>query len=327
MKDNIFKTTATSVIMRIVREIEKFKEDNNMYLYQLLYSRDNQRIIKDSGRIGEPYYSFSKRTSTETMSRIINGKGKITDEVATLISENMGIPYSKLVWGVHERGMTPLDFLFYNIFWVNVFNDAIHSPKYKYKVIKLFKDYIPFSKFIVKNKIRFITNQSQLDELFETEEFDQIISDATKRFLLLADISMKSENLSVWKLYMQYFLSKENSLKNLSKTIEEFFDYCYKEYFQFVVDAYGNSYGLVAYQLLDDCVEMTLTEYEMEHFNNWNEVDLLKERIAENDEEWILKKELVIATYNFVDTLANYQKKIEEVTLKNNWRISSQSKE
>ena len=322
MKNSIFKTTATSIIARVIREVEKFKDDNNMHLYQLLYSRDYQRIIRDSGRIGEPYYSFSKRTSTETMSRIINGKGKITDEVAILISENMDVPYSKLIWGAHELGMTQLDFLFYNIFWINVFTDAIHSSKYKYKVIELFKDYIPFSKFIVKNKIRFITNQSQLDELFGTEEFNQIISDATKRFLILADISLRHEKLSVWKLYMQYFLSKENSLKNLSKTIEEFFDYCYEEYFQFVVDDYGNSYGLVAYQLLDDCVEMTLTEYEMEHFNNWNEINLLKERIAKNDEEWVLKKELVIATYNFVDTLANYQRKIEDITLKSEWRFS-----
>ena len=313
MKNSIFRTTASSIIARVIREVEKFKDDNSMHLYQLLYSRANQRIIRDSGRIGEPYYSFSKRTSTETMSRIINGKGKITDEVAILISENMGVPCSKLIWGVHELGMTQLDFLFYNLFWINVFTDAIHSSKYKYKIIELFKDYIPFSKFIVKNKIRFITNQSQLDELFGTEEFNQII---------LADISLRHQKLSVWKLYMQYFLSKENSLKNLSKTIEEFFDYCHEEYFQFVVDDYGNSYGLVAYQLLDDCVEMTLTEYEMEHFNNWNEISLLKERIAENDEEWVLKKELVIATYNFVDTLASYQRKIEDITLKSEWRFS-----
>ena len=67
---------------------------------------------------------------------------------------------------------------------------------------------------------------------------------------------------------------------------------------------------------------MTLTEYEMEHFNNWNEISLLKERIAENDEEWVLKKELVIATYNFVDTLASYQRKIEDITLKSEWRFS-----
>ena len=73
---------------------------------------------------------------------------------------------------------------------------------------------------------------------------------------------------------------------------------------------------------MDDCVEMTLTEYEMEHFNNWNEISLLKERIAENDEEWVLKKELVIATYNFVDTLASYQRKIEDITLKSEWRFS-----
>ncbi|HEL1217519.1 TPA: hypothetical protein TVL46_001762, partial [Streptococcus equi subsp. zooepidemicus] len=109
MKNSIFKTTATSIIARVIREVEKFKDDNNMHLYQLLYSRDNQRIIRDSGRIGEPYYSFSKRTSTETMSRIINGKGKITDEVAILISENMDVPYSKLIWGAHELGMTQLD--------------------------------------------------------------------------------------------------------------------------------------------------------------------------------------------------------------------------
>lgn len=60
----------------------------------------------------------------------------------------------------------------------------------------------------------------------------------------------------------------------------------------------------------------------MRHFNNFEEVNLLTERIDKDDEEWILKKELVLATYNFVDTLANYQKKIEAITLDAKWRIT-----
>ena len=169
----------------------------------------------------------------------------------------------------------------------------------------------------IKNEIKDIGDKSELEKLFGTEEFNEIIADATRRFLVLADISMKGENTSVWKLYMKYFLYKENTLKNLSKTIEEFFDFCYETCFQFVVHGYGDSYGIESYQLLDKCVKMTLTEYEMSHF----EANLLEERVDDNDEEWVLKKELVIATYNFVDTLANYQKKIETITLQTEDRI------
>ncbi|HFU4123207.1 TPA: hypothetical protein ACGO7R_001127 [Streptococcus suis] len=318
----VFKRTSHIVIARVIRDVKKHKKEYNLHYYELLYSKDNERIINDSNRIGEPYYSFSKKTATETMSRIINNKGKITDEVARLIAENMGIPYSKLIWGVHDKGMTQLDLLFYQIFWVELFYDALLSSKYKSQVIGLFKDYIPFTKFIVKNKIQYITKKSELEKIFNTAEFDQIISDATRRFLILAEVSMQYEKVSVWKLYMRYFSSKDNSLKNLSKTIEDFFDFCYEEYFQYVMDGYGNNYGLAAYGLLEECAGMTLTEYEMEHFDNWNDVNLLTERINIDDEEWILKKELVIATYNFVDTLANYQKKIEDITLKAEWRVS-----
>lgn len=318
-----FKKTSHHVISRIITKIKLYKDTNHLHYYDLLYSKDNKRIIDDSERIGEPYYSFSKKTSTETMSRIINNKGKITDEVARLIAENMGISYPELVWGIgDQQGLSIENMMFYSLFWREVFYDALLSSKHRYKVIELFKDYIPFSKFIVKNKVRFIFNRKHLEEIFDTEEFDQIISDATRRFLKLAEISLKHENLSVLDIYRRYFLSKNNPLKKLSKTIEQFFEFCYEEYFQFVVDSYGDNYGLEAYQLLDDCVSMTLTEYEMRHFNNFEEVNLLTERIDKDDEEWILKKELVLATYNFVDTLANYQKKIEAITLDAKWRIT-----
>ncbi|GAB2021110.1 hypothetical protein RyT2_01830 [Pseudolactococcus yaeyamensis] len=320
MDKDIFRNTADSIVTKLISDIKSYKKVNNLHLYELLYSKDNQRIINDSNGIGEPYYSFSKRTSTETMSRIINSKGKITDEVAKLIAENMGIPYSTLVWGVHEKGMNQHYFRsHYNFFWDDVFYDALLSSKYKFKVIELFKDYIPFSKFIVKNEVRLIDDKSELEKLFNTDEFRQIIVDATRRFLLLADASMRLENISVWQLYTQYFISRDNTLKNLSKTIDSFFSFCYEEYFQFVIDAQGSNYGLEAYNLLEECVEMTLVEYEMENPNNWNGVNLLEERSDEMKEEWILKKELVIDTYNFVDRLANYQKRIEEITLKSEW--------
>ena len=106
MNSNIFETTKGKVLDNLIGKIQCYKKNNNLHLYELLYSKDNQRIINDSNRIGEPYYSFSKKTSTETMSRILNGKGKITDEVARLIAENMGTSYSTLIWRVNEEGMT-----------------------------------------------------------------------------------------------------------------------------------------------------------------------------------------------------------------------------
>ncbi len=304
-------------------KIENYKNQNEIPLYQLLYSKDNQRIIDDTDDIGEPYYSFSKKTSTETMSRILRRRGKITDKVAQLIAENMGTTYAQLIWGAHKKGMTFLDSIAYESFWFSVFHDALLSSKYRHKVIELFNDYIPFAKFIVRNEIGVIEDEGRLEELLNSMEFDQIISDATRRFLILADISMRFENITVQELYITYFLEKENSLKNLSKTIEEFFDYCYEEYFQYVIHAYGDDYGLAAYQLLENCAEMTLVEYQMEKRDY--DINLLEERIDEQDEEWILKKELIIATYNFVDTLANYQKRIEDIKFKNVRKISIQS--
>ena len=258
---------------------------------------------------------FQKKTSTEIMSRIVNYKGKITDEIAKLISENMGISYSELVWGANRKGMEYFDTLFYNEFWINVFTDALLSPEYKCKIISIFKDFIPFSKFIIKNNVLYITDKKILEELFSTEEFEKIISDTTNRFLILADMSTQSENTNIWEQYMKYFLFEDNTLKNLSKTIQKFFDYCFENYFQFVLDEYGNQYGLEAYRLLDDCVAMTLAEYNMLHYP----AKLLEARINQEDQEWTLKKELVIATLNYVDMLASYQKKIEDITLNVEW--------
>ncbi|WP_438836725.1 hypothetical protein [Streptococcus pluranimalium] len=320
MANKIFKKTSNWIINRVILNIEKYHKQNDLPLYALLYSKENQQIIDDNGDTGEPYYSFSKKTSTETMSRILKRKGKITDKVAQLIAENMGTTYPKLIWGVHEKGLTLLDLLSYEIFWISVFQDALLSPKYRYKVIKLFNDYIPFARFIARNKIGVIDDEERLEELLNSTEFGQIMSEATRRFLILADISMRYEDITVPKLYITYFLEKENSLKNLSKTIEQFFDYCYEEYFQYVIDAYGDDYGLAAYQLLEKCTEMTLVEYKMNQIDY--DVNLLEERVDKKDEEWILKKELVIATYNFVDTLASYQKQIEEVKFKNARQIS-----
>lgn len=311
VNNTTFNRTKYCIIVRITHKIRTFKERNGIYLYEFLYSKDNQRIIDENQTIDEPYYGFSKKTSTEIMSRIVNYKGKITDEIAKLISENMGISYSELVWGANRKGMKYFDTVFYNEFWVNVFTDALLSPEYKCKIISIFKDYIPFSKFIIKNNVLYITDKKILEELFSTDEFEKIISDTTNRFLILADMSARSKNTNIWEQYIKYFLFEDNTLKNLSKTIQKFFDYCFENYFQFILDEYGNQYGLEAYRLLDDCVAMTLAEYNMLHYP----VKLLEARINQEDQEWTLKKELVIATLNYVDMLASYQKKIEDITL------------
>jgi hypothetical protein len=180
VNNTTFNRTKYCIIVRITHKIRTFKEKNGIYLYEFLYSKDNQRIIDENQTIDEPYYGFSKKTSTEIMSRIVNYKGKITDEIAKLISENMGISYSELVWGANRKGMKYFDTVFYNEFWVNVFIDALLSPEYKCKIISIFKDYIPFSKFIIKNNVLYITDKKILEELFSTDEFEKIISDTTK---------------------------------------------------------------------------------------------------------------------------------------------------
>lgn len=56
-----FQKTSHHVISRIITKIKLYKDTNHLHYYDLLYSKDNKRIIDDSERIGEPYYSFSKK--------------------------------------------------------------------------------------------------------------------------------------------------------------------------------------------------------------------------------------------------------------------------
>ena len=57
MSKKIFKETSHQIINRVIMKIENYKNQNEIPLYQLLYSKDNQRIIDDTDDIGEPYYS------------------------------------------------------------------------------------------------------------------------------------------------------------------------------------------------------------------------------------------------------------------------------
>lgn len=323
MENKIFKRSSADILNRILSNIEQNKKERKFRLYDFLYSEQNESIldnnkknIKFEGK--EPYYGFSKQTATQTMSRITSRKGKLTDEIVSLIAKNTDSSYSEIVWGITEGKMKQIDYLFFNYLIIDMFYDAFLSEKYSNKVLSILKDYIPFTKYIYENNILYEPDKEKLQNKLETEEFQNIFSDAVKRFLILAEENFRIDGTFFLEYYIDYFKSKDNSLRNLSKTIEEFFDKCYQEYFEFVMSEYGDRYGLSAYELLQKCVGLTMTEFEMKNRSFNEDTDLLSKRIDAKDEEWFLKKDLVIATLNYVDTLANYQSKIEEVIFHSN---------
>lgn len=56
-----FQKTSHHVISRIITKIKLYKDTNHLHYYDLLYSKDNKRIIDDSERIGGALLFFFKK--------------------------------------------------------------------------------------------------------------------------------------------------------------------------------------------------------------------------------------------------------------------------
>lgn len=319
---NIFKSSGDYVEYLLNLKIKNYIKNNNLKQYEILYSKKNEVTISSNSQNPnfagkEPYYGFSRQISTQTMSRLLNRKIKYTDEIVETIAENMNSTYSNLIWNV-VGDAEGIDYFSYQIFLpqflFKVFCDAFISEKYNSDIVKLLIDYVPFSEYIVKKRLRLLafSNTTSRKEFIEDSEFQNIIFAAVQRLILKLEIeSQRVYSMSFSKYYSFYFGTKQDTLRNLSKTIDHFFELIKEDFFDLLTPNDGRSYGWIAYNLLEDEVHKNLFEYQINRGS-----DLLTDKIDDNDVYFKNKKEITIDTLNYVERLAKFQKVFDELESK-----------
>ncbi|MGF2142714.1 hypothetical protein ACQUD9_08585 [Vagococcus fluvialis] len=301
-KQELFEGTAKYIKLQMVKKIRAYKSKNNIKLYDFLFLKNkNNSLIYD---YDEPYYGRTKQTATQTMSRVLNKDYKITDEMSCVISDNMKIDSSEFIWEASVREVSV--FRRNNIFFIfcKILEDAFISNKYNEIIKNMFIDYIPFSKIIVDRALIYQNYSEYRKELLlNDEEFKNVFSNASKRLFDKIDISLIKENeVGFVKFYSDFFCYKDNSLKNISGTIEVFFSLCEKELFGEQIASERDSQGLIVYNLLEWQNELIIPEYEI--FYNKNEI---KKEYLE------LQKSLKYSNEIYINSLEIYQKKVDQL--------------
>lgn len=304
-KQELFEGTTKYIRQQMVEKIKVYKSKNNMKLYDFLFLENRNNPL--SCDYDEPYYGRTKQTATQTMSRVLNNKYKITDEMSSVISDNMKIDKSEFIWGASMKGLTVFTRNNIHFTFCKMLEDCFISDKYNEVIMKIFIDYIPFSKIIVDRLLIYQNNSDYRRELLlNDDEFYRVFSEVCERLITKLNISLiKDEQVDFGMYYSQYFCYKINTLKNISKTIENFFVLCKDDLFVEQIASERDSQGLIVYNILEWQNEFIKPEYES--FYNKSEIQ---------KEYWELRKSLKYSNEKYINDLEIYQKKVDQLEKK-----------
>lgn len=234
----------------ILRKIEKEKLFVNKR-YELLRSKRLSNISTSLNAseedIGiESYYSRDKRKASSVISQLLSNKRKYTDEIVSLICENLDIETTMLVFGVSSTDfyMTRL-----TIHLTSILESAFLSDRYFQDIFSILVNVSSLAEEFVYYGISSNMSYEEVERILENADVRLLTSQIANRIVpKLTKIKVRGK--SFFENYYEFVSNLKSPLKNLEKTNTEILLFLIENYFPYLTKEIGKSYGVLKYSLL-----------------------------------------------------------------------------
>ncbi|KAF1242509.1 hypothetical protein B8V60_06965 [Streptococcus agalactiae] len=320
-----FESSANFLYDSLIIKILSWLHSNNTFQYQLLYRKDYENSNNESD---EPYFYHSKQLAKETMSRILNHKKKLNNNIYKTICQNMEVnPVAFLFSFEHLSNYDNEVMYFFNNDFKFLFNkileDAFISETYFKFIIELFKDNVRFSKYLIDSEPElsedyifqqysdleksYKNDQSKRIEFLNDPEFAEIFWETSVSLLNKLESSTFDETEYTKNLatrVFDFFESKDKLLLKFPKIIEDLFIFLKNNYFtNLIPNKDHTSLGLLGYNLLKFQVKKEQEQYRLE-IGDFN-ANLITDKAI--DKKWFTKRQIALSCLQFVDQISKYQ--------------------
>lgn len=285
MRNMIFVNSSSFIYNEvIIYKILEYKKQNNLKNYQLL----------ESNTLSGGYYGGSKEIASQTMSRILHDKKKLSDGLVEIITENMGISKNELFIEPIIQNKFNSYHPFYQELFYQILNDSLLSDEYCLQTKELLIEYIPIAKIMFDKK-----KYEAKDLLSENE----LRSASAWIFARIHNFLIDNNyNFGLCELINNYLSQQDLSIRKLHSILNNLYLYLFDDIIKKYRNENSMTLGLRANELLkviDNIIIECNTKFET---NN----ELFSSSQCKNDYMKLKKKE-IIYTESYIDHLEHLQ--------------------
>ena len=280
---------------------EQLEQGKKYYWYMFLH---DEKIgeLSNSGA----YYGGNKDTAKQKMSRLMkDSRTHLSENVLELLSKNMNVSISELLWGNEENWKKLLPSIFYLIVFESISASDFRKNReqqLKSNMVKVLKESVLFSSELAKKEIE----ADLSDGIVSFDIFDKNL------FTVISRLYQKEVEEKFYRLFKEFFIEENYGLKKLDNRIIDFAERVYKEVI-FENKKTEDSLGIQVYQTSALFLNANYREYRTSTIqkNLLNEVVLKEGKVL----EYYLEEEqrmIFEQVSKFVNGLDKIQRKQDE---------------
>ena len=280
---------------------EQLEQGKKYYWYMFLH---DEKIgeLSNSGA----YYGGNKDTAKQKMSRLMkDSRTHLSENVLELLSKNMNVSISELLWGNEENWKKLLPSIFYLIVFESISASDFRKNReqqLKSNMVKVLKESVLFSSELAKKEIE----ADLSDGIVSFDIFDKNL------FTVISRLYQKEVEEKFYRLFKEFFIENNYYLKKLDNRIIDFAERVYKEVI-FENKKTEDSLGIQVYQTSALFLNANYREYRTSTIqkNLLNEVVLKEGKVL----EYYLEEEqrmIFEQVSKFVNGLDKIQRKQDE---------------
>lgn len=280
---------------------EQLQQGKKYYLYMFLHD-ERFGELSNSGA----YYGGNKDTAKQKMSRLMkDSRTHLSENVLELLSKNMNVSISELLWGKEDNWKKLLPALFYLIVFESIsVSDfkKIREQQLKSNMIEVLKESVLFSSELAKKEIE----ADLSDGIVSFDIFDKNL------FTVISRLYQKEVEEKFYRLFKEFFIEENYYLKKLDNRIIDFAERVYKEV-MFENKKTEDSLGIQVYQTSALFLNANYREYRTSIIQK----NLLNELVLEEGkslEHYLEEEQTMILEQvsKFVNGLDKIQRKQDE---------------
>lgn len=280
---------------------EQLEQGKKYYWYMFLH---DEKIgeLSNSGA----YYGGNKDTAKQKISRLMkDSRTHLSENVLELLSKNMNVSISELLWGNEENWKKLLPSIFYLIVFESISASDFRKNReqqLKSNMVKVLKESVLFSSELAKKEIE----ADLSDGIVSFDIFDKNL------FTVISRLYQKEVEEKFYRLFKEFFIENNYYLKKLDNRIIDFAERVYKEVI-FENKKTEDSLGIQVYQTSALFLNANYREYRTSTIqkNLLNEVVLKEGKVL----EYYLEEEqrmIFEQVSKFVNGLDKIQRKQDE---------------
>lgn len=306
MFKNTIEFLKRATIDVVPEKIKNFKDEQlqkgkKCYWYMFLH---DERIGEVSDMFA--YYGGNKETAKQKMSRLMkDSRTHLSENVLELISKNMNVSISELLWGNEENWKKLLPALFYLIVFESINASDFRKTReqqLKSNMIEVLKESVVFSSELAKKEI----DADLSDGIVSFDIFDKNL------FTVISRVYQKEVEEKFYRVFKEFFIEENYCLKKLDNRIVDFVERVYEDVI-FDNKKTEDSLGIQVYQTSALFFNANYREYRTSIIQK----NLLSELVQEDGQilEHYLEEEqrmIVEQVLEFVSGLEKIQRKEDE---------------